>query len=599
MVNSGVFINVDELPYDFYGFVQVSYLLVTYGAIILYGSSLLSHGSELLLLIPEYSGIVGTIVLPVVGQLPDAVLVLFSGMGSRKTAQKSLDIGVGALAGSCVLLLTIPWFLSIVVGRVSLINHKPNYEGIPRLLEHDRFEGLRNTGVELGPFVRRGSLIMMATAFTYVFLQLPGLIIDTDSFREIAAAQKCCALLGLLIAVVMLIGYMWVQTKAAQESDSVMHNRREGFLRHAIESGEVSVLGALLKEFRHYRPRQGWLASLTPTTAAADQRGQIETQFKETAKLLPDSNPHLRTLRNVLRPFFAKHDPGEGTVGVVELAAVIRDLGELPSAETVKFLSSFDFDHDGRIDFDEFVRGVLLFFEENNAHPAPPPLSRASSMSKSVSRGLSRSESAMSVTRRMSYHGKPLLKFAAGFTHEEKEEDELDALPQDLLDLTPEEQQRRLKVRAAGLIAAGMALILVFSDPVVDAVNSLGVRLGVRPFYVAFVLTPLVTSSVEMLAAYNYAAKQTRKSIGVSLSMLQGAVCMNNTLVLGVFMYLVYAKGLAWEFLAETLTILLVQIFVGIYALKRVHTPLDGLAILSMYPLSIALIAVLEQNGWN
>lgn len=41
---------------------------------------------------------------------------------------------------------------------------------------------------------------------------------------------------------------------------------------------------------------------------------------------------------------------------------------------------------------------------------------------------------------------------------------------------------------------------------------------------------------------------------------LQGAACMNNTFCLGVFMFLIYFRSLAWEFSAETVTILLVQV---------------------------------------
>lgn len=35
---------------------------------------------------------------------------------------------------------------------------------------------------------------------------------------------------------------------------------------------------------------------------------------------------------------------------------------------------------------------------------------------------------------------------------------------------------------------------------------------------------------------------------------------MNNTFCLGIFLMLVYAKNLAWEFSAETLSIVLIQV---------------------------------------
>ena len=112
-------------------------------------SNLISDGSEILLLVPALAGVVGSVVLPVLGAVPDGAIVLFSGMG--EDAQNQLTVGVGALgksaigrtslllptlgvfilcwvdmththhtAGSTVMLLTLPWFLSIIGGRVNL-----------------------------------------------------------------------------------------------------------------------------------------------------------------------------------------------------------------------------------------------------------------------------------------------------------------------------------------------------------------------------------------------------------------------------------------------------------------------------------------------
>lgn len=68
---------------------------------------MISDGSELLLLVPAVAGLVGSVVLPVLGAVPDGAIVLFSGMGDN--AQQQLSVGVGALAGSTIMLLTIPW----------------------------------------------------------------------------------------------------------------------------------------------------------------------------------------------------------------------------------------------------------------------------------------------------------------------------------------------------------------------------------------------------------------------------------------------------------------------------------------------------------
>ena len=60
---------------------------------------------------------------------------------------------------------------------------------------------------------------------------------------------------------------------------------------------------------------------------------------------------------------------------------------------------------------------------------------------------------------------------------EENDDEEEPEMPEDLADLTPEEQQYRVKVRASYLMALGTTLVLLFSDPMVDVLNEIGVRL--------------------------------------------------------------------------------------------------------------------------
>lgn len=59
---------------------QVVFLIAVYGFILLKASQMISGGAELLLLTP-YAGLIGSVVLPVLGAVPDGAIVLFSGMG--------------------------------------------------------------------------------------------------------------------------------------------------------------------------------------------------------------------------------------------------------------------------------------------------------------------------------------------------------------------------------------------------------------------------------------------------------------------------------------------------------------------------------------
>lgn len=106
-------------------------------------------------------------------------------------------------------------------------------------------------------------------------------------------------------------------------------------------------------------------------------------------------------------------------------------------------------------------------------------------------------------------------------------------MPDDIKELSPEEQQTRIKMRAAMMMGLGTLIVLLVSDPMVAVMSEMGKRTGIPAFYIAFVLAPLASNASELIAAYNYAQKKTASSISISMATLEGACIMNNTFVLG------------------------------------------------------------------
>jgi hypothetical protein len=86
-----VFIDVASLPDSGYGFCQLLFLFAVYGYVLMNASNMISDGSEFLLLVPAYAGIVGSVVLPILGAVPDGMLILFSGMGDDAQNQLAVD----------------------------------------------------------------------------------------------------------------------------------------------------------------------------------------------------------------------------------------------------------------------------------------------------------------------------------------------------------------------------------------------------------------------------------------------------------------------------------------------------------------------------
>ena len=116
--------------------------------------------------------VVGAVVLPILGAVPDGMVVLFSGIGPN--AQTQLQVGIGALAGSTVMLLTIPWAMAIYGGRVDLDSAgEPVYKARPR------FTDTGPAGVSVGrgyAKVKTMALWMVVTAVPYVVVEAGALL---------------------------------------------------------------------------------------------------------------------------------------------------------------------------------------------------------------------------------------------------------------------------------------------------------------------------------------------------------------------------------------------------------------------------------------
>ena len=95
------------------------FLMAVYGGLLAYGAERISTGSEKLLEVWG-PGLVGGLLLPVLGALPDAMVIAISVLKATDPAklQEDLNVGMGTLVGSNVVLLTIPWAMTVALGNV-------------------------------------------------------------------------------------------------------------------------------------------------------------------------------------------------------------------------------------------------------------------------------------------------------------------------------------------------------------------------------------------------------------------------------------------------------------------------------------------------
>jgi len=530
---------------------QLIWAFASYGYVLFISSGMISDGSELLLLIPSLAGMVGSIVLPILGAVPDGMMVLFSGMNPDvNEAQKEVAVGVGALAGSTIMLLTLPWFLAILAGRVDLdadgnCDYKGKLSGTKT--------GLTSTGVHLLPAIKENAKFMILTSMIYFVILIPALTIDkmdpTIDITGEARYEHKFALAGSFTCLTMFCVYLFLQYKAAQKVGTGSSDLEKKVTGVASSIQQFGLNFYILELRKQLEQKQGGLEA--PLMDDFEVPGYMSS---------------------ALRTIFDKYARGDGLIDRGEYEDVFRDLHIEPKAGWIeeKF-NETDEDKSGYIEFKEFMKGFKKLVQDKEQ------IGRAARIETNQSR-------------------KECAQRKANPTGEEDDdEDEAEEIPEEWADLTPEEQKTKILARSFWLMGLGTLLVLIFSDPMVDVLSGFGTHTGISAFYISFVLAPMASNASELVAAYSYALKKTSKTITISMSTLEGAACMNNTFCLGIFFALIYVQGLAWRFTAETAVIVLVQVLVGIIAMTReVQTLGVGLVIISMYPASLVFVSVLE-----
>jgi len=533
-----------------------------YGQILSIGADMIGDGAELLMLCPSIAPLVGSIVVPILGAVPDGMMVLCSGLGDD--AQTQISVGVGALAGSTVMLLTLPWFLSINTGRVSIKDGVPTYKAEQKLMPVMDNRGnpvggmsqlmntLFKTGVGVHDQVKENAKLMIKTTLPYWVIQIPAFYLDKKSIpiEEQKTAEKPYAICGCILCVCFFCYYMYKMFKDATEEGSDVQAAIVKKTVEGIQNGQMTLRGAM-HEFRE-------------ATKSELQDGQLNENLLSKG----GSNKAEETVRHmckVLEPFFKNYDSnGDNQINIYEFRLLMQDLRENVSEDkTTAIFDAADMDKSGGINFEEFVACIMAF--------ALDPFQNDDAEDKGKAITVNTGDDAGD----------------AGGDDGDEEED----VPADLADLSPAEQQAAIKKRACSKMFFGSVLVLLFSDPMCDLLGTMGEKADIPPFYISFLIAPLASNASELVSAMKLAQKKTQNSMKESLSTLCGAAIMNNTFCLSIFFMCFLVKDLVWQFSAETISIVVIQIFMGIIAInKKVQTVFDGMLILCLYPSCMGIV---------
>jgi Ca2+/Na+ antiporter len=571
------------------GVTGLIWLFFSYGYVLYFAAGLIGEGSELLLLVPSMAGLVGGVVLPLLGAVPDGAIVLFSGLSpDLAQAQETLSVGVGALAGSTIMLLTIPFGLSIYFGRVDLLEpdyKMANYVMKPKLTpKRSLSHALKTSGVAISDAIQSGGKMMAITTIPYLLIQVPAMFIHGKG-QEVGKAEHWWSFLGFIVCVLGLLVYMKKQLQFSQEGQD--RDKRMAIMKKVLKAGKMSLSGMIASEIRKAEDEEAAFnlrMGNDNNNGSSSQYQSLELNNNVDVGHHPDfpSAKVTELLAELVGDAFRTYDTdGSGMLDQQETAVFFRDFHESINEDEMNALfNRYDHDKSGKIDFHEFIGlsySLIKSQETKQQHGDDNVYHTAPEEDQHIMR--ERNHAAIAEN---------------AFAEVEHEE-----VPVEFTSLSPSEQQTAIKQRAYLMLLAGTVLVLAFSDPMVDVFAEIGVRTGISPFYVSFILAPLASNASEVLSTMYYAGKKTRKTITVSLTALEGAACMNNTFCLSIFMALIFFRGIAWQYTAETIAILLVQLFIAILVQQQTLSLRIALVVLAIFPLSILLVAGLEALGFD
>lgn len=196
------------------------FLTVTYGFLLLKGANLISDGSELLMEVLD-PGLIGGLVLPVLGALPDSAMIVMSGLGGTvEQAKEQVAVGIGTLAGSTIMLLSVTWGGSLWLGRCDL-----DGRGVAKDKVLTREMDFVKTGVTTDEATRFNAYIMIASALLYLSPQIPTFMgEDHDPFMAMVGGVLCLLALAAYCAYQVVVPELQKRKKDAAHKKFVKLN---------------------------------------------------------------------------------------------------------------------------------------------------------------------------------------------------------------------------------------------------------------------------------------------------------------------------------------------------------------------------------------
>ncbi|CAL0326527.1 unnamed protein product [Lupinus luteus] len=630
------------------------FLILVYEYLLFHGESYLARGGEQIFKILG-PGIFGASAFHIIGALPESLILLVSGLLSNgEVAQEYAFTGVGLLAGSSIMLLTLVWGSCVIAGKQEFQHQSRSriYQGSSSAQKSIKtlFNGCGiTTDLETSYTAR----IMVLSAIPLVIMQIPNL------FQFSSEERSVTLVIAIIITTILLLLYFiyqlfepWVQKRRLE------YVRHDHLILRIINDVEQNTLQRILT--KHGAPN---LSAIRRLYKEIDQDGSSGISASELKDLLLKNKVNetnideQKEVEEVLQIFdrnndqkitkeefvsgFAKwldqtkHALAKQYFSRKSLKEVYQVFGpwienKRKEQEGKKQLITEILRHvqsdmvgnlltpDGKPD-EQALKGLFEKIDRNrDSCISESELKELIMNIKFVKVSMEVEDAVALVIEELDFNRDQIIneeEFVDGFqkwlgstsspapvSNSESLQDIYQAWEE--ASMVVEEKQIKAVVdksiwawlKAIMYVVLGIAMLSILAEPLIESVKNFSNNAGFHPFFISFILIPLAINAREATSAIKEVSHKKPRTTSLAISEIYGGVFMNNILGFFAISILIYVRKVTWEFSAELLVVAIVCATVGLIAGFQSIFPLwSFFCAYLLYPLSLLLVFVLDN----
>ncbi|RDY02383.1 Sodium/calcium exchanger NCL [Mucuna pruriens] len=632
-----------------YGFLPCSnnvlghlFLILVYEYLLFHGESYLAAGGEQIFKILG-PGVFGASAFDILGALPESLILVVTGLSSDKeSAQEYASTGVGLLAGSSILLLTVVWGTCVIIGKQKLKNDSGGSNSSSGGIK----ESLTGYGITMDVDTRKMARMMVFSVIPLIIMQIPNL------FHFSSTARNVTLMVAFTVAVTFLISYFIYQIFKPQiEKTRLEYIKHDDLILRIFQRVEKQTLQKILAD--DGTPNVAAISGLYHEISQHGDKDLLASDIRELffGNKLNDTNIKEEQIADLLKAFDRNGDQiitkEEFVTGLTEYINQTKhalDRQYLPKESLNKMYRTFikpwiehvrkerelkghlisgvlkhaQNDMVGRLRQDDGTPdkdAIRRLFEEidinRDNHISRSELEK---IVKSIQFGkvVDAEEAVTKLVQDLDINKDDEIsetEFVEGFTkwmnsnsnQATNSKSSSHGIHQTWEDVEKVMEENQTKGASAWLTAIayvvlGVTILALLAEPLIASVQKFSEAAGISSFFISFILVPLATNFREATSAIKEASHKKSSNTSQTMYEIYGAVFMNNILGFVVISILIYMREITWEFSADVLIVAVVCAVMGLTASFRPTFPLwTSFPAYLLYLIALLLVFILKD----